>query len=284
MDVDGIPLGTDFVKRLTAEVASCDVLLAVIGPRWLDISDENGSRRLDNPNDFVRVEIGTALKRDIPVVPILLNGTKIPHADRLPPDLKDLAVRNGLDVRHASFHSDIGRLVRELSGISGTTHEGREPGTTNRPPPSVANTQGTRSQPQSSGPRQPAETEQPASQSLAKQILWWLIGTAIGLAISIVFAATMSIQLIPDDKQFGVVLIVVVGVALITTGWVIVRLSMPLASGIVACLLFWGWLGIMFLLIPVPSHRLPWIVVPVCIQMLFLIGRLRLSGNRLPDI
>jgi hypothetical protein len=80
MDVDGMRLGTNFVKQLTAEVERCDALLAVIEPNWLDARDEEGSRRLDDPHDFVRIEIGTALQRDIPVIPILLNGTKMPRA------------------------------------------------------------------------------------------------------------------------------------------------------------------------------------------------------------
>jgi hypothetical protein len=118
MDVDGIALGADFVKRLIEEVAGCDTLLAVIGPRWLEVADEAGDRRLDDPNDFVRVEIAAALQRDIPVIPILLDGTKIPRVDRLPEDLKHLSRRNGLDVRQASFHSDVGRLIRELKATA----------------------------------------------------------------------------------------------------------------------------------------------------------------------
>jgi hypothetical protein len=114
MDVDGIPLGTDFVNRLNDEVAKCDVLLAVIGRQWIDLRDESGHRRLDNPNDFVRVEIGAALKRDIPLIPILLDGTRIPNDEMLPDDLKGLAARHGLDVRHATFHADLDRLVSEL--------------------------------------------------------------------------------------------------------------------------------------------------------------------------
>ena len=81
MDVDSIPLGVNFNKVLVEEVAKCDVLLAVIGPDWLDARDEKGHRRLDNPDDFVRIEIGTALKRGIPVIPILLQGTRVPKAD-----------------------------------------------------------------------------------------------------------------------------------------------------------------------------------------------------------
>jgi hypothetical protein len=108
MDVDGIPLGTNFVKRLNDEVAGCDVLLAVIGKQWIEIRDESGHRRIDNPNDFVRIEIGAALQRDIPLIPILLDGTKIPNAEMLPDDMKELAARSGLDVRHASFHTGFG--------------------------------------------------------------------------------------------------------------------------------------------------------------------------------
>jgi hypothetical protein len=116
MDVDAIPLGTNFSKVLHEEVAKCGVLLAVIGPNWLDARDEDGNRRLDNPNDFVRIEIAAALQRNIPVVPILLDGARIPKASQLPEDLKELASRNGLDVRHASFQDDMDRLIRGLKG------------------------------------------------------------------------------------------------------------------------------------------------------------------------
>ena len=116
MDVDAIPLGINFVKVLGEEVAKCDVLLAVIGPNWLNARDEDGNRRLDNPHDFVRVEIGAALQRNIPVIPILLDGTKVPKANQLPKELEDLSLRNGLDIRHVSFHNDVDRLIRGLKG------------------------------------------------------------------------------------------------------------------------------------------------------------------------
>jgi hypothetical protein len=118
MDVDAIPLGVNFVKVLRDEVAKCNVLLAVIGPNWLDAHDEHGNRRLDDPNDFLRIEIATALQRDIPVIPILVDGAKVPKADRLPKDLEELEHRNGLEIRHASFHSDIDKLIQALKGSS----------------------------------------------------------------------------------------------------------------------------------------------------------------------
>jgi hypothetical protein len=116
MDVDAIPLGTNFSKVLHEEVAKCGVLLAVIGPNWPDSRDEHGNRRLDDPNDFVRIEIAAALQRNIPVIPILLDGATIPKANQLPEDLKELASRNGLEIRHASFHDDMTRLIRGLKG------------------------------------------------------------------------------------------------------------------------------------------------------------------------
>jgi hypothetical protein len=111
MDVDAIPLGTNFSKVLHEEVAKCGVLLAVIGPNWLDVRDEHGNRRLDDPNDFVHIEIAAALQRSIPVIPVLLEGARIPKAIELPEDLKELALRNGMEIRHASFQDDMNRLV-----------------------------------------------------------------------------------------------------------------------------------------------------------------------------
>jgi TIR domain len=114
MDVDAIPPGADFVDVLGEKVAACGVLLAVIGPDWLDARDATGQRRLDDPNDFVRVEIAAALQRKIPVVPILLDNTPMPRADTLPDELKPLARRNAVPLSHLRFSSDVARLVERL--------------------------------------------------------------------------------------------------------------------------------------------------------------------------
>jgi formylglycine-generating enzyme required for sulfatase activity len=114
MDVDAVPLGMNFIKILDEAVAKCDALLAVIGPNWLDLRDKDGNRRLDDPHDYVRIEIAAALQRDIPVIPVLLDGAEIPRVDQLPKDIEELALRNGLYVRHASFHNDMDRLIAGL--------------------------------------------------------------------------------------------------------------------------------------------------------------------------
>ena len=114
MDVSTIPLGADFVAFIGREVAKCDVLLAVIGPNWIDARSTDGRRRLDDDTDFVRIEIAAALGRNIPVVPLLLEGTSMPKADVLPDDLKNLTRRNALSVRHVSFHADMDTLITAL--------------------------------------------------------------------------------------------------------------------------------------------------------------------------
>src|SRR5262249_35168060 len=117
MDVETIPLGSNFEKVLHEEISKCGVLLAVIGPTWCDARDETGKRRLDDPKDFVRMEISAALQRDIPVILILLDAATMPKADQLPNELRGLPSRNGLDVRHGSFHEDIDRLVHSLKAV-----------------------------------------------------------------------------------------------------------------------------------------------------------------------
>ena len=109
-DVDSIPLGVDFRKHLSDSVGQCRVFLAVISRGWVEQSD--GLRRLDQPNDFVRIEMEAALQRNIPVIPVLVQGAALPEEKQLPPSLRDLAYRNATVVRaDPDFHADIARLM-----------------------------------------------------------------------------------------------------------------------------------------------------------------------------
>ncbi len=115
IDVDTIPAGTDFRQALEDAVANCDILLAIIGPRWLTVADEQGGRRLDNPNDFVRIEVESALKRGIPVIPVTVSNAAIPRPQDLPESLRNLAFRNGRAVRpNPDFHHDMDRIINEF--------------------------------------------------------------------------------------------------------------------------------------------------------------------------
>ncbi|MEO0467164.1 MAG: toll/interleukin-1 receptor domain-containing protein, partial [Pseudomonadota bacterium] len=115
MDIDGIPPGDDFVDRIAEKVSQCDVLFALIGRDWLTIKDpKTGLRRLDGPDDFVRIEIASALKREIPVVPLLMGEAEMPSAEQLPDDLKPLVRRNARSVGRASFKHDMSELMAGL--------------------------------------------------------------------------------------------------------------------------------------------------------------------------
>ena len=115
MDVAGIEPGRDFRRVIDEHVASCGVLLAMIGKTWIDATDESGRRRLEDPMDFVRLETASALKRDIPVVPVLVHGARMPRAEQLPEDLAELAYRNGVELTHARWDSDVQVLIKALS-------------------------------------------------------------------------------------------------------------------------------------------------------------------------
>jgi hypothetical protein len=117
MDVDTIALGVDFAEVITQAVSTCEVLLAVIGPRWLTATDEDGQRRLDDPDDIVGLEIAAALERDVRVIPILVEGATMPRRRDLPDRLAKLARRNALILRHESFRFDADRLLDAIEPI-----------------------------------------------------------------------------------------------------------------------------------------------------------------------
>lgn len=119
MDVTGIEAGIDFVDAIDAAVGSCDVLLAVIGPEWLSNAGSDGKRRLDDPNDFVRVEIGSALRRNIRVIPVLVDDAGMPAADALPEDIKRLARRQAVELRDKRWDADIEDLMAVIGKVLG---------------------------------------------------------------------------------------------------------------------------------------------------------------------
>ena len=115
-DVDSIQLGDDFVEAITRAVGSCDVVLVLIGDEWVSITDEDGRRRLDDPDDFVRLEVQAALTRNVRVIPILVDGARMPRADELPESLTKLGRRQALEFSPSRFEFDTSRLFKVLDG------------------------------------------------------------------------------------------------------------------------------------------------------------------------
>ena len=115
MDIDTMKVGLDFVEQIEKAVQSCHVLIAVIGKTWVNIQDEEGKRRLDNPEDFVRVEIQAALARNIPVIPLLVGGAGMPKASDLPKLIAKLARRHAMKMSDERFRADATRLIEQIS-------------------------------------------------------------------------------------------------------------------------------------------------------------------------
>ena len=175
-DVDSIELGDDFVEVITSAVGNCDVLLALVGDEWLTITDADGRRRLDDPNDFVRLEIEAALTRNVRVIPILVDGSRMPHAEEVPASLAGLARRQALELSPNRFDSDTGRLLKVLdktlaevrtahdtaAAASGPAAKAADPSTT-EPPVAPENREQTRQSRVSDGDLFPSEVRLPST-------------------------------------------------------------------------------------------------------------------------
>lgn len=125
MDVDSIHPGQDFQDALDLMLRSCDAVLVVVGKGWLSATGGGRARRLDEPNDFVRAEIKTALQRGIPVVPILVGAASMPSAEDLPADLVPFARRQAIEIRDYHFHRDVDDLLESLGYDSSHLRSGR---------------------------------------------------------------------------------------------------------------------------------------------------------------
>jgi hypothetical protein len=115
-DVINIPAGTNFATFIDRELAQCAVTLVIIGKQWASITNEDGKRRLEDPEDLVRIEVETALKSDkMLVIPLLIGGAKMPKSSDLPESLQGLTMLNAMEIRHdPDFHKDLNRLIEAI--------------------------------------------------------------------------------------------------------------------------------------------------------------------------
>jgi hypothetical protein len=121
MDVDMTP-GVDFVERITEAVAACQVLIVVMGPRWATVENEQGTARIADPDDFVRLEVETALRRpEVTPIPVLVSGARMPSRELLPPEVQAITRRNALELSDSRWRYDIGRLIGTLDELLAQT-------------------------------------------------------------------------------------------------------------------------------------------------------------------
>jgi hypothetical protein len=117
LDVDTSSPGADFAKTIEQAVASADAFIEIIGQRWLSAADADGGRRLDNPTDAVRIALGSALASDVAVIPVLVDGARVPKEDELPPELAGLARRNALELTDTRWDYDVEQLIQALERL-----------------------------------------------------------------------------------------------------------------------------------------------------------------------
>jgi hypothetical protein len=146
MDVEAIRLGYDFRSEIDQTIKVCSIGIVVIGDKWL--ADVDGKRRIDDENDRVRIEIESALRREIPIIPVLTRGASHPTKAMLPASLEDLAYRHGTSIRHEHFHGDMDSLITQMEKLLArhetTPSKSAEP---KEPTPPMKSTQTTQSQP-----------------------------------------------------------------------------------------------------------------------------------------
>jgi hypothetical protein len=124
MDVDTIAGGHDFRRVIDRHLSETSALLVLIGRNWLGASADS-SRRLDNPDDFVRMEIASAIKRDLPIIPVLVEDAQMPRVEDLPEDIRPLAFRQAVRVTHENFANDMNRIERDLVALVGSSRRSR---------------------------------------------------------------------------------------------------------------------------------------------------------------
>ncbi|MCB1784746.1 MAG: TIR domain-containing protein [Chromatiaceae bacterium] len=126
-DVDSIPIGMDFRDKIRETIDQADMLVAVIGPRWVDIRDQHGEVRLAQPEDYVRLEIESALAKGIPVIPVLIDDAPMPGTDQLPESLAQFAYLNALFIpREPFFHAGVDKLIEEIEQLAGHAPQARK--------------------------------------------------------------------------------------------------------------------------------------------------------------
>jgi hypothetical protein len=133
MDIEQIEPGEDFVEVIGRKVGACEAAVVLIGKSWLSAVDGEGRRRLDDPEDFVRLEVAAALKRNVRVLPVLVGGAKMPKVQQLPEPLALLARRNAFDISDSRFHADVDKLIETLERAgSAADNSGPAPAATPR--------------------------------------------------------------------------------------------------------------------------------------------------------
>jgi hypothetical protein len=208
-DIDNIRPGVDFRKQIAEVLQATNVLLVIVGPRWFARSEQSDNR-IDNEADPVRIEVETALKRDIPVIPVLVGGAEMPRTTQLPDSLKDFAFRHAVTVDGGlDFDNHLSRLIRDLDRIFADlpAAEARDPPRPSRGAAPARSTPPAAPQAQVLIDTPPRADTSPSPPQAVDKIPWlgrrWGLACAI-LAAGILFAALIMNTHGPGDLIMGI--------------------------------------------------------------------------------
>lgn len=187
-DIDSIRPGADFTEVVEKAVSEAGVVLALIGSNWLDARNEAGGRRLDDPDDFVRLEIESALKHGIVVVPVLVEGAKVPSERELPPSISRLGRSQAIALSDERWEYDLNRLVTALEELvgapSGTSSETASPGPNHPTDSGTAVAAATPAAPRADGSAAGPAPHRPPQRGLARPAgNRVLMGSAVGIGV-----------------------------------------------------------------------------------------------------
>lgn len=196
-DIDQIQYGEDFVEALDEAVGSCKSLIAVIGPHWLTAEDKRGRRRLESSNDFVRIEIESALSRGVPIIPVLVNRAEMPDMEDLPETLSGLARRQALEISEARFDYDVDQLLNVLEanvGIAPASDGGADTRVTKEPLQPHAETT----------PGPPADASEPRIQAPVAKSADVKAAVLYGGLIALAYSIVSLVIVFHDDQRLRI--------------------------------------------------------------------------------
>jgi hypothetical protein len=186
-DFNAIQPGDDFVESISSALQRCDVLLVLIGSKWLDIKDDEGKRRLDDANDYVRLEIAKALSRNIKVIPVMLDEARMPRSEQLPPDLQMLTRRQLVEIEPTRFEDDVRKLADAIKSVMPAGADLPKPQPVPYPP----------------HPKPEPRPDPPVSQAKPDNNMVWGILTTIGCCLPLGIMSIISASKVDSLYQSG---------------------------------------------------------------------------------
>jgi hypothetical protein len=202
MDVDMAP-GVDFVERITEAVAASHVLIVVMGPTWATVRDMHGKARIADPEDFVRLEVETALRHPhVTPIPVLVSGASMPKRQDLPPELQAITRRNALELSDQRWRYDVGRLINTLDELLAGVAVVSGPSPPEREVPHAeaavdgAQLSARAAQPTADGPTHARTTQ--SALSIGTRLLRGRLPVAIAIALAVIAAVVIAVVLISD--------------------------------------------------------------------------------------